>query len=74
MFSDECDALIAQCASEADAEKRDELCKQIMEIQAELCNVAPLYETNGNICYVKSIEGITEYAASATYLYPETLK
>ena len=74
VFSDECDALIAQCASEADAEKRDELCKQIMEIQAELCNVAPLYETNGNICYVKSIEGITEYAASATYLYPETLK
>lgn len=74
VFSDECDALIAQCFSELDPEKREDIYKQILEIQAELCNVAPLYEANGNICFVKGIEGITEHAAAATYLYPETLK
>lgn len=73
-FSAECDELIARCSTELDPSKREDLYKEILEIQADFCNIAPLYETNGNICYAKGIEGITEFSAAATYLYPETLK
>lgn len=73
-FTEECDALINQFSTEVDQEKREDLYRKILEIQAELCNIAPLYEANGNICYANDIQGITEYCATATYLYPENFK
>lgn len=70
----ECDDLIAQFSMELDPAKRDALYKQVLELQASYCNIAPLYEANGSICYRKGIEGLTEFSAVASYLYPELLK
>lgn len=70
----ECDELIAQYRAEPDEAKREALYQQVLELQAEYCNIAPLYEANGNICYRKGIEGITDYSAVASYLYPENIK
>ena len=70
----ECDELIAQYRAEPDEAKREVLYQQVLELQAEYCNIAPLYEANGNICYRKGIEGITDYSAVASYLYPENIK
>lgn len=74
VFTQECDDLIARFGEELDPGKREELYRQVLELQAEYCNIAPLYEANGNICYRKGIEGLTDYAAVASYLYPELLK
>lgn len=70
----ECDELIAQYQAEPDEAKREVLYKQVLELQAEYCNIAPLYEANGNICHRKGIEGVTDYSAVAAFLYPENIK
>lgn len=73
LCTDEYDQLVDQIRSTTDDGERNELCKKALQIQAELVNVAPLYEANGNICFMKGITGLSDYSAVATYLYTERL-
>ena len=74
VFTPECDALIEQYRSEPDEANRVELYRQVLELQAQYCNIAPLYEANRNLCCRKGLQGLTDYFAVAAYLYPELLK
>ena len=73
LMSSEYDEIVNQALSELDPAKRNELYRKALEIQAELVNVAPLYEATSNICFVKGIDGLNGYLAASGLLYPETL-
>ena len=72
-FLPEFDEIVNKASEELDANVRNELYKQALDIQKDLVNVAPLYEATDNVCYAKGITGITKYAVASFTLYPQLL-
>lgn len=67
--TDEYSTLVQQMKAEKDDSVRKEIVKRGLEIQAELTNSVPLYDTMVNFAYNKEITNITPVSAATNVYY-----